>query len=224
MTKESGRATRSRVTLTRERVLHAAIVMADRHGIGALSMRRLATELQVEAMSLYNHVANKSDLLDGMIDMVFAEIGLPPEGIHWKDAMRQRAVAVQQVLTRHPWAIGLMDSRTKPGPATLRHHDTVIGVFRNAGFSIEMAAHAVSLLDSYIFGFLLQQQSMPFQTPDHVPDVAGTILHQMPAGAYPHLAEMITRIALQPGYDYMDEFAYGLDLVLDSLDRAQDRS
>lgn len=221
MTTNADNDTRGRMPLTRDLVLQRAVAMADTHGIAALSMRRLAQELGVEAMSLYNHVANKSDLLDGMVDLVFDEIGLPPEGAGWRDAMRKRAIAVRDVLSRHAWAIGLMDSRSQPGSATLRHHDAVIGTFRAAGFSIGMAAHAVSLLDSYIFGFVLQQRSLPFETEAEVAAVAGGILRQMPAGTYPHLSEMIVELALQPGYDFAAEFEYGLDLLLDALDREQ---
>src|SRR5215475_262961 len=141
-----------RVPLSHDQVLRAAVTLADESGIGALSMRKLGQTLGVEAMSLYNHVAGKGDLLDGMIDIVFSEIGLPPAHGGWKPAMRQRAVAAREALGRHPWAIGLMESRRTPGPATLRHHDAVLGCLRTAGFSIELTAHAYSLLDSYIYG------------------------------------------------------------------------
>src|SRR5215472_9097154 len=142
-----------RAPLSRDRVLRAAVALADTGGISSLSMRKLGEALGVEAMSLYNHVASKGDLLDGMIDVVFGEIDLPPGDVDWKSAMRQRAISVREALRRHPWAIGLMESRTSPGPATLRHHDAVLGCLRGAGFSIEMTAHAYSLLDSYIYGF-----------------------------------------------------------------------
>lgn len=132
------------------------IALADRGGIASLSMRRLGVELGGEAMSLRNHVASKDDLLDGMIDGVFAEIELPTDGTDWRTAMRRRAISARQVLSRHTWATGLMESRSTPGPATLRHHDAVLGTLRKAGFSIELAAHAFSALDSYIYGFALQ--------------------------------------------------------------------
>ena len=152
--------TQSRTPLSRERVLHAAVDLADKGGVEALSMRRLGQELGVEAMSLYRYVQNKGDLVDGMVDHVFGEIGLPPRGVDWQMAMRQRAIAAREVLARHPWAIGLLESRRTPGPATLQHHDAVIGCLREAGFSIAMAAHAYSVLDSYIYGFALQQNSL----------------------------------------------------------------
>lgn len=215
------RSTR-RAPLSKERILRRAIRLADQGGIESLSMRRLASSLGVEAMSLYNHVANKDDILDGMVDLVFGEIGLPPRGAGWKTAMRQRATAARAVLARHPWAIGLMESRSRPGPATLRHHDAVIGCLREAGFSIAMAAHAYSLLDSYIYGFALQQASLPFTTSEEVVEVAESILRQFPVHEYPHLAEMTVQYVLQPSYDYADEFEFGLDLILDGLERLRE--
>jgi AcrR family transcriptional regulator len=211
----------SRVGLSRDRVLGAAIDLADTHGLETLSMRKLGRELGVEAMSLYNHVANKDDLLAGMVDVVFGEIGLPRSGADWKTAMRERAMAARTVLARHPWAIGLMESRTRPGPETLRHHDAVIGCLRGAGFSIAMAAHAYSVLDSYIYGFALQQQSLPFSTAGEAVEVAESIFHAFPAQAYPHLTELTVEHVLRPGYDYANEFEFGLDLILDGLERAR---
>jgi AcrR family transcriptional regulator len=202
-------------------VLLAAVALVDTGGVAALSMRKLGQVLGVEAMSLYNHVANKDDLLDGMIDLVFGEIGLPPGGADWKTAMRQRAISAREVLARHRWAIGLMESRSRPGPATLQHHDAVLGCLREAGFSIAMAAHAYSALDSYIYGFALQQASLPFETSEEVGEVADSILRQFPADAYPHLTELTVQHVLQPGYDYANEFEFGLDLILDGLERAR---
>ena len=208
-----------RIPLTRERVLNAAVALADTSGSETLSMRKLGDALGVEAMSLYNHVANKEDLLDGMIDMVFAEIDLPTGRADWRAGMRQRAISARRVLSRHGWAIGLMESRSSPGPATLRHHDAAIGCLRDAGFSIELAAHAFSVLDSYIYGFALQERSLPFPTPEQTADLAQDILASFPADKYPHLAELTARHVLQPGYDYGNEFEFGLDLVLDGLER-----
>ena len=209
----------ARIPLTRERVLNAAVALADTSGSETLSMRKLGDALGVEAMSLYNHVANKEDLLDGMIDMVFAEIDLPTGRADWRAGMRQRAISARRVLSRHGWAIGLMESRSSPGPATLRHHDAAIGCLRDAGFSIELAAHAFSVLDSYIYGFALQERSLPFPTPEQTADLAQDILASFPADKYPHLAELTARHVLQPGYDYGNEFEFGLDLVLDGLER-----
>ena len=209
-----------RIPLSRDRVLRAAAAFADEYGIEALSMRKLAHAVGVEAMSLYNHVASKDDLLDGMIDLVFAEIELPSAAGGWKRAMRQRAMSVRAVLARHRWAIGLMESRTSPGPATLRHHDAVLGCLREAGFSLELAAHAYAALDSYIYGFTLQERGLPFDTPQQSAALAQVMLARFPAGQYPHLAEFMFGHVLQPGYDYGDEYEFGLDLILDGLERA----
>jgi len=187
-------------------------------------MRTLAEELEVAPMALYRHIANKDDLVDAMIDVVFSEIGLPAGGTDWKTAMRQRAISVYQALARHRWAIGLMESRRSPGPANLRHHDAVIGKLRAAGFSIEMSAHAYSVLDSYIYGFALTKMNLPFQTTAQVAEVAETILQPFPVNEYPNLVEFITEHAMKPDYDYADEFEYGLDLVLDGLERVRDPS
>jgi AcrR family transcriptional regulator len=214
----TGRAAARRAPLSRDQVLRAAVALADEGGIGALSMRKLGQALGVEAMSLYNHVARKGDLLDGMIDVVFSEIGLPSGDGGWKPVMRQRAISARQVLGRHRWAIGLMESRRTPGPATLRHHDAVLGCLRSAGFSVEMTAHAYSLLDSYIYGFALQEASLPFGSAEEAAQVTREIAGQMPAGEYPHLTEMATGHVLQPGYEYGSEFEIGLDLILDALE------
>jgi AcrR family transcriptional regulator len=198
-------------------VLRSAVKVADRDGIEALSMRRLGQELSVEAMSLYNHVRNKEEILDGLVDAVFSEIAIPATDADWIAAMRQRAISARQVLKRHPWALGLMESRTRPGPANLRHHDSVLAALRKAGFSVDMAAHAYSLLDSYIYGFTLNELSLPLDTQEAVAGVAEQILEQSPASAYPYLAEMAADIVMKPGYDYGDEFEYGLDVILDGL-------
>jgi AcrR family transcriptional regulator len=213
-------STEPRLPLTRERVLAAAVALADRGGIGSLSMRKLAQELGVEAMSLYHHVANKDDILDGLVDVVFGEIDLPSGEEGWRAAMRRRAISAREALRRHPWATGLMESRPTPGAANLRHHDAVLGVLRGAGFSVELAAHAYSLLDSYIYGFALQEASLPFHTPEEAAQVAQAIMAEFPASEYPHLTEIAVDHVLQPGYDYGNEYLFGLDLILDGLERA----
>lgn len=156
-----------------------------------------------------------------MVDVVFGEIDLPSARDDWKATMRRRAVSARQALSRHPWAIGLMESRTSPGPATLRHHDAVIGNLRAAGFSVAMAAHAFSALDSYIYGFALQEANLPFSSAEETAEVAQMILAQMRPEEYPHLTELAVEHVLQPGYDYGDEFEFGLDLILDGLERRQ---
>jgi AcrR family transcriptional regulator len=216
----TGQADTRRAPLSRDQVLRAAVTLADEGGSGALSMRKLGQALGVEAMSLYNHVADKGDLLDGMIDVVFGEIGLPGDDGGWKQAMRRRAISAREVLGRHRWAIGLMESRRSPGPATLRHHDAVLGCLREAGFSVELTAHAYSLLDSYIYGFALQEASLPFDTGEEAAQVAQDISAMMPGGEYPYLAEIAAVHVLQPGYQYGQEFETGLDLILDALERA----
>ncbi|MGQ0573932.1 MAG: TetR/AcrR family transcriptional regulator C-terminal domain-containing protein [Pseudonocardia sp.] len=207
--------------LDRERVLRAAVTLADGGGIESLTMRKLGVELGVEAMSLYHHVTNKIDLLDGMVDLVFAEIDLPSPGEQWRPAMRRRAVSAREVLARHRWAVGLMESRTTPGPATLRHHDAVLGTLRTAGFTVALAAHAYSLLDSYTYGFALQEASLPFEPGEQTIELAQGIVGRFAAGQYPHLTELTLEHVLAPGYDHGAEFAYGLDLILDGLERAR---
>jgi AcrR family transcriptional regulator len=211
---------RPREPLSRERALVAAVALADAEGLDALTMRRLARELGVEAMSLYHHVANKDDILDGMIDLVYDEIELPSNSTDWATAMRARAVSVRAAMTRHPWAITIMESRRVPGPASLRHHDAVIGCCRNAGFSIQMAAHAFSLIDSYVYGFVMQEVNLPFDTSDDMGEMVAEIMPSLTPDTHPNLVELTTEVALQPGYDYGDEFTFGLDLILDGLERA----
>jgi AcrR family transcriptional regulator len=222
MVAKTDRSAEPRAPLNRERVLRAAIVLADIGGIESLSMRKLGEELRVEAMSLYNHVANKDDILDGIVDLVFGEIEVPSDAADWNSAMRRRAISARSALLRHPWATGLMQSRTKPGPATLRHHDSVLGSLRAAGFTVDMAAHAYSVVDSYIYGFALQQVNLPLSTVENAAGVAQDILRRIPRDEHPHLAEMITEHALKPGYDYAEEFEFGLDLILDGLERLRE--
>ncbi len=213
----------ARIPLSRDRVLLAAVALADESGLGTLSMRKLGDALGVEAMSLYNHVASKDELLDGMVDIVFGEIDLPSGEAGWKTEMRQRAESARQALQRHPWAIALMSSRTSPGLATLRHHDAVIGSLRTAGFSVQMAAHAFSLIDSYIYGFALQEATLPFgDTEEETAEVAQMMMAQVPAEEFPNLTEFTVEHILRPGYDYGEEFGFGLDLILEGLERDRD--
>ena len=220
MTTRTTSRTEPRSRLSRERVLLAAVARADEGGLEAVTMRRLAEGLGVAPMALYRHVANRDDLIDGLVDVVFGEIDVPPSGVYWKTGMRQRATSVRDVLLRHRWAIGLMDSRTNPGPANLRHHDGVIGSLRAAGFNIEMAAHAYSLLDSYTYGFALTSMNLPFESGDDVAEIAQSMLEPFPASEYPNLVAFISEHIVKPGYDFGDEFEYGLDVILDGLERA----
>jgi AcrR family transcriptional regulator len=213
-----------REPLNRERVLLAAIELADRGGFESLTMRKLAKELGVEAMSLYNHVGSKTDLLDGMVDLVFAEIEPPPSGGDWKAAMRARAVSTREALGRHRWAIGLMEGRTHHGPANLRLHDAVLGCLRAAGFSLEMTVHAYSVQDAYIYGFALQERDMSSESPDDFAAEAQRQMREYQAvlADYPNLVEVVGGYVAKSGYDYASEFLFGLDLILDGLERLRD--
>ena len=208
-------------SLSRERVLAAGVAFADQQGIEPLTMRRLAESLGAKAMALYNHVANKDDLLDGMVDVVFSEIELPSADGDWRTAMRTRGVSVHDVLSRHRWAIGLMESRANPGPANLRHHDAVIGSLRAAGFDMEMVANAYSVLDAYIYGFALTKLSLPFDDTSDIAATAKEMLEPLPADEYPNIVAFITEHAMKPGYDYGNEFENGLDVILDGLERVR---
>jgi AcrR family transcriptional regulator len=224
MTTQTTRSTQRanhRGRLTREGVLDAAIKLADTGGLGSLSMRKLGHELGVEAMAIYHHFANKERVLDGIVDLVFDEIELPAAGADWKTAMRQRAISVRDAMARHRWAIGMMESRREPGPANLRHHDAVIGSLLAGGFDMTMAAHAYALLDSYIYGFALTHMNLPFENADDAAAIAESMVQPFEPGAYPNLVAMIEH-GMQPGYDFGSEFGYGLDLILDGLERVQE--
>ncbi len=209
-----------RAPLTRDLALSTALSLADRDGLDGLSMRRLAEELRVEAMSLYHHVANKEAILDGMVDLVFAEIEMPRADLEWKEAMRRRMSSVREVLLRHRWALRVLESRKSPGPMTLAHHDAVIGCLRRGGLSVRLAAHAFAVLDAYVFGFVHTELTLPFQGEQETQEVVAAMFGQIPAGALPHLVELTREIVLQPGYSFSNEFPFGLALILDGLERA----
>jgi AcrR family transcriptional regulator len=209
----------ARARLTRERVIQAALSVADSGGLGSLTIRSLAKELGAKPMSVYYHVANKDEILGALVDIVFSEIQLPVPGGDWRSEMHKRACSAREVLGRHRWAIGLLESRTDPGPANLRHHDIVIATLQTAGFSAELIAHAYALIDSYVYGSALQEAALPFQGPERDGDVMKSIMEQMPADEYPHLVHMATSYYLRPGYDFGDEFGFGLDLILDGIER-----
>ena len=218
--------TKSRKLLSRDRILRTAIGLADERGVAELTMRKLAKELGVEAMSLYNHVANKGDLLDGMIDIVFSEIDPPTSGGDWKAELRKRALSTREALLRHPWAVGEMEGRGNHGPSNLKVHDAVLGSLRAAGFSIEMTVHAMSVQDAYIYGFALQQTDMSSETPE---DFAAEAQRQMVDYAdamvdYPNLVEVVGGYVAKAGYDYEAEFRFGLDVILDALERLRDEA
>ncbi len=221
MSSTASHTSRRRAPLSRERVLRAAVALADERGIAELTMRKLAKELGVEAMSLYNHVAHRGDLLDGMIDLVFGEIDPPAAGGDWKAELRKRAVSTRAALLRHRWAVGEMEGRTSHGSSNLEVHDAILGCLRAAGFSIELTVSAMSMQDAYIYGFALQQTDMSSQTPE---DFAAVAQQQMVDYAdalaeYPNLVEVVGGHVAKAGYDYETEFLFGLDLILDGLER-----
>ena len=204
--------------LSKQRMVAEAIRLADREGVDGLSMRRLAGALGAGAMSLYHYVASKDELLDAMIDVVFEQIELPPEGADWQSAMRRQSESTRQVLARHPWAIGLMESRTTPGPANLRHREAVTACLRKAGFSVLTATHANWLLNSYVYGHALQEASLPFDTADELADMTQDVyLPQLPPDEFPYLNESAAAL-VAAGYDPSEEFMFGLDLVLAGLE------
>ena len=207
----------SREPLSRDRVLRTALAVADEGGLDGLTIRSLAQRLGAKPMSLYHYVANKDEILDGLVDLVFAEITLPEPTGDWRTEMTTRARSAIEVLGRHPWSIGLLESRTTPGPATLRHHDATLAALRAGGFSIIQTAHAYAVLDAFVYGFAIQLASLPFEGPDSAAEVAESIMALMAAGEYPHLVEFAEQHALQPGYDFADEFEFGLGLILDGL-------
>jgi AcrR family transcriptional regulator len=211
-----------REPVTRERIIGAAIRVADTEGVDALSMRRLGRELGVEAMALYNHVANKDAILDGVVEVVLAKITVPSPDDDWKEAMRTRAASAREVFLRHPWAMGILESRPQnSSPQRLGYYDAVLGALRNAGFGSRLAMRAFSILDAYIFGFILQEQSIAFDNDDDsLQEIGEDLLRQM-ADAYPHLSAATTD-AMTEGYDYSAEFEFGLDLILEALERQRD--
>jgi AcrR family transcriptional regulator len=226
-------ATEPRAPLSKERVLRAAVALAVRDGIESLTMRKLADELGAGAMSLYHYVPNKEQLLDAMVDIVFSEIELPSTDIDWKTAMRRRAISTREVLNRHRWAVGLMESRMTPGPASLRLHNAVLACLREGGFSIEMTIQAYSVQDAYIYGFALQEKNLPFDTAEESAAVAEEQYRQFAELAeerrfadledeFPYLAEVVAGHVAKVGYDFTAAFEYGLDLILDALEKRRD--
>ncbi len=209
----------TRERLNRARVVQAAVFLADEVGVDGLTMRRLAEHLGVVPMALYKHVADKDELMDGMVDLVFAEVDVP-DGVEWKTAMRVRATSMRDALRRHPWAIGRMETGT-PGPANLRHHNAVLACLRrDAGFPFRDAVHAYSLMDSYIYGFALQDKTLAGDIPAEAKRRREVVTKRdtAPADAYPYLIEVAEQFAVH-GYDYTQEFEFGLDLILDGIQR-----
>jgi AcrR family transcriptional regulator len=211
-----------RAAITRERVLAAAIALADRAGIEALTIRALAAELGVKPMTIYHYVEGKEVVLDGMVDVLFSEFELPAAGLDWREAVRRRCVSARDVLVRHPWSVPLLETRTSPGEATLRHHEAMLGYFFDAGFSLSLTAHAYAVLDSYVYGFALQEATVPVEGAAGDDDTTRKIAAQFAPEEYPHLVRFATDHVMQPGYRFGDSFEYGLDLFLDGIAAARD--
>lgn len=210
-----------REPLSADRIVEAAVALADREGLDGLSMRTLATGLGVVPMALYKHVANKEDLVDGMVDRVWGEVEAPATDLPWREAMRRRAASLRQALLRHRWAVGLMESRMRPGLANLRQHDAMMGCLRSAGFSFRTTVHVTSVLDAYVYGFALQEKTLPFGTPEESGEAAQQKLEATPpelAQLFPHLIEVVSELS-RAGYDYDAEFETGLDLILDGVEK-----
>ena len=204
-----------RPRVSREQVLDAALELADEGGLAAVTMASVGARLGVEAMSLYRHIGNKEEMLDGMVDRVFAEIEVPADARDWRDALRRRAVSEHAALRRHPWAIGLMESRSQPGPATLGHHDAMVAILFRAGFDGRGATRVYNVLDSYVYGFALQEATLPFSSPEEMASMSEQMLAAV-ADAYPNLAT-VQRELVGSGFDYADEFEAGLDIILGAL-------
>lgn len=220
-TRSTARRAPRRTPLTRERVLQAAVRLADAEGIESLSMRKLAQELGVEAMSLYNHVANKDDVLDGIADIVVGEIEVPAIGADWKTAMRRRALSAHEALLRHPWAPLLIGSRLNVGPAMLRYVNATIGCLREAGFSYETADRAWNVMDSHIYGFTLLELNFPL-APSEYASAAEAFLPMLPAEQYPYMRAM-TELVIEGKHSGLQDFDFGLELLLDGLERLLER-
>jgi len=208
-----------RPPLSPERIVDAAVAVADAEGLAGVSMRRVGRELGVEAMSLYHHVEGKDALLDALVERVFTQIATPTVGAPWRAAMASRAESARAVLSAHPWGLGLIESRRNPGPALLADHDAVIGCLRAAGFSVALAAHAFSVLDAYVYGFVVTELNLPFEPDEGAEEYVAAIADVLDPAAFPHLTEMIGEQVVGGGYDYADEFGFGLTLILDGIER-----
>jgi AcrR family transcriptional regulator len=217
MNKTSNLDTLPHVPLSRERILDAAMRLADEYGLESLSMRKLGQELGVQAMSLYNHVANKDDILDGLVDIVVGEIEVPELGIDWKIAIRRRANSAHSVLLHHPWVVMELMSRLNVGPAMLRYVDATLGCLHEAGFSLEMADHAWNAIDSHIYGFTLQELNFPVNEADYS-EAAKYGLSLIPADKYPYMNQL-THYVIDRSYDGIHDFEFGLELILNGLEQ-----
>jgi len=211
---------KQRTTLDRDRILAGAVALADEIGMESFTMRRLAAALDVKPMAVYHHIPSKEQIIDGMVDVVFAQIELPPPDMDWKSAIRARCISARDVLNRHPWAPPMMESRASPGPATLRHHDAVLGCLRRGGLSLEMTAHAYAILDSFLYGFALEEASLPGGGEGEIVDMADAMATSPAMDEYPYMVEFTSQHVIKPGYSFGNSFEFGLDLIIEGLDQA----
>lgn len=211
-------ATPSRQPLTKDSVISAAIDLADRDGLDALTMRRLGARLGVQAMSLYKHVSNKDQILDEIVEHVFGVIELPDVEASWQQAMRWRAHSARRVLCRHSWAIGLLESRGATGPASMRYVDSILGCLRAAGFTLQDSAHAFWILDSFVYGHVLQETRMSVSQHEESPGGARLPAERAGFTDYPHLAALAAP-AISAQFSFDQEFDIGLDLIIHGLER-----
>jgi len=212
------------MSLTKERVLTGAVALADDIGIGAFTIRKLAAALDTKPMTIYHHVPSKEAILDGMVDLVFAEIEVPPTDLDWRQAIRVRCVSMRAVLNRHPWASPLMESTQSPGHEMMAHHDAVLGCFRRGGLSYQMTAHAYAILDSYVYGFALEEANLPAGGGEDIVPVAEEMAAIIPQDVYPNFYAFATEhVMKQPGYSFGNSFEFGLDLIINGLHQAAQR-
>lgn len=217
MTKETQKEP-TKTGLSQDRVIAGAVTLADRIGINPLTIRKLADELGVKPMTIYHYVPNKEEIVDGMVDWVFSQVTLPPEDVEWREALVIRTRSMHEVLVRHHWAPPIIDSRRTPGRASLRHYNAMIGCLRGAGLSISQTADAYAALDSYVYGFALQEVTLPSTGGDELSEIAEEIAAPPDFSQYPHLLELITDHATQPGYDFANSFEVGLGWILDAVE------
>ncbi len=216
--------TTKRPRLNRDRIAEGSLLLADEVGMDAFTIRRLASALGVGPMTIYHYFPNKEAIIDAMVDAVYAQIALPPTDEEWTYAIRVRCVSARKVLNRHPWAPPYMESRTSPGPATLRHHDAVLDCLRRGGLSLQMTAHAYAILDSFLYGFALEEASLPATGDEETQEVAEEMTTALDAERYPSLFEFATEHVMQPGYSFGASFEFGLDLIIDGLRTTSQRA
>lgn len=209
-----------RQTLTRERVLEGAVALTDEIGIDAFTIRKLAAALGTKPMTIYYHVPSKGQIIDGMVELVFAEIEKPPGDQDWKPAIKRRCISAREVLKRHPWAPPLMESRTSPGPENLGHHESVLACLRRGGLDWQMTAHAYAILDAFVYGFAFQEATLPGDAGEEFVEIAKDIATAFDPETFPHLVDFTVNHVFQDGYNFGDSFEFGLDRILDMLEQS----